>query len=154
VAVEDAYELAYREAVRTLEHQRSEIAELCSRASLLLATASISLSLLGHEPFGSAPVLAWLVVCCFVLLSLCVLAMMWPHTDGTFCTDPQGLLAGHLASGAPDRAVLRLDLIARIATHHRGNARRLAQTSSAFRIGACLLAIQMLLTLTAATVTV
>jgi hypothetical protein len=33
VAIEDAYELAYREAVRALEHQRAELAELRSRAS-------------------------------------------------------------------------------------------------------------------------
>jgi len=54
VAVEDAYELAYREAVRTLEHQRVELTELRSRAGMLLAAASISLSLLGGEPLRKA----------------------------------------------------------------------------------------------------
>ncbi len=50
-------------------------------------------------------------------------------------------------------AALALDLIAHIAFHHRANA-RLAQMSSTFHIGACLLAIQLLLTVFAATVTV
>jgi len=68
--------------------------------------------------------------------------------------DPQALLAAHLASAEPDATALSADLIARIATYDRINARRLEQMSSTFRIGACLLAIQMLLTLVAATVTV
>ncbi len=153
MALEDAYELAYREAVRTLEHQRAEVAALQSRAGLLLAAASIAVSF-GRESFGAARPLAWLAVMCFVLLSLCVLAVIWPHADQTFSTDPQALLAAHLASAEPDATALSADLIARIATYDRINARRLKQMSRTFRIGACLLAIQMLLTLVAATVTV
>ena len=153
MAVEDAYELAYREAVRALEHQRAEATALQSRAGMLLAAASIAVSF-GREPFGPARPLAWLAVLCFVLLSMCVLAVVWPSTDRAFDTDPQALLAAHLANGAPSVRTLSSDLIARIASRHRLNARRLAQMSRAFRIGACLLATQMLLTLAAATVTV
>ena len=99
MAVEDAYELAYREAVRALEHQRAAATELQSRAGMLLATASIAVSLLDRDSFGAMRPLGWLAVLCFVLLSLCVLAVVWPHADGTFSADPQALLAGHLASG-------------------------------------------------------
>lgn len=49
MAVEDVYELAYREAVGALEHQRTAATELRSRAGMLLATASIAVSLLGRE---------------------------------------------------------------------------------------------------------
>jgi hypothetical protein len=38
MVVEDAFELAYREAVRALEHQRAMLTELRSRAGILLAT--------------------------------------------------------------------------------------------------------------------
>ncbi|MFL5816278.1 MAG: hypothetical protein ACJ76L_01625 [Conexibacter sp.] len=89
-----------------------------------------------------------------MLLSLCVLAVVWPYADQTFSTDPQALLAAHLASEKPDATALSADLIARVSAYNRLNARRLEQMSSSFRIGACLLAIQMLLTLIAATVTV
>lgn len=154
MAVEDAYELAYREAVRALEHQRAELSELRSRASILLAAASISISLVGREGFAATHLLAWLTIFCFALLSLCVLAVVWPHADGTFITDPQRLLGARLRNGIPDAVALSSDLIAHIATHHRTNARRLEQMSSAFRIGACLLAIQMVLTLVVATVNV
>jgi len=153
VAIENAYELAYREAVRGLEQQRAAASELQSRAGMLLATASIAASF-GPESFGAVRPLAWLAVLCFVLLSLCVLAVIWPRGDRTFSTDPQTLLVSHLESGEPDATALSADLIARIASYHRVNARRLEQMSSSFRIGACLLAIQMLLTLITATVTV
>jgi hypothetical protein len=52
MAVEDAYELAYREAVRALEHQRAAATELQSRAGMLLATASIAVSLLDETPLA------------------------------------------------------------------------------------------------------
>lgn len=88
--------MAYREAVRALEHQRAEAAALQSRAGMLLAAASVAVSFgresFGRESFGAARPLAWLAVLCFVLLSLCVLAVIWPHGDRTFSADPQGCL--------------------------------------------------------------
>lgn len=153
MAIEGAYELAYREAVRALEHQRAEAAELQSRAGMLLATASIAVSLLGDEA-SAVPALAWLVVLCFALLSVCVLAVIWPHRERNFRVDPQALLAMHLANGAPDARTLSSDLIAYTGFHHRANGRRLAGMSVAFRIGACLLAIQLVLTLAAVTINV
>lgn len=154
MAVEDAYELAYREAVRALEHQRAEATALQSRAGMLLAAASIAVSLLGRDAVSAAKPLGWLAILCFALLTLCALGVAWPRTDRTFDLDPQALLANHLASGTPDAMALSLELIASIATHHRVNAQRLMQMSRAFRIGACLLAIQVLLTVIAATITV
>ncbi len=53
MAIEDAYELAYREAVRALEHQSTTLTELRGRASMLQAAASIALSLLSGEAFDS-----------------------------------------------------------------------------------------------------
>ncbi|HEU4701331.1 MAG TPA: hypothetical protein VFS37_02535 [Conexibacter sp.] len=154
MAIEDAYELAYREAVRALEHQRAEATGLQTRAGMLLAAASISVSLLGRDAFAAGRPLAWLVVVCFALLSMCVLAVLWPHADRTFDSDPQALLAAHLRSQAPTTTALHSDLIAHLARCHSANARRLTATSRAFRVAACLVAIQMVLTLIVATVNV
>jgi hypothetical protein len=49
---------------------------------------------------------------------------------------------------------LSLDLIAHIGFHCHANGRRLARMARTFRIGSCLLAIQLVLTVLAATVTV
>jgi hypothetical protein len=151
VAVEDAYELAYREAVRALEHQRAEAAELRSRASLLLAASSISISLLSGR---SASPLAWAATACFALLCLCVLAIVWPSADSNFNVDPQTLLRDHLSSITPSTVAMWTDLVAHLATHSRAGERRISRLSRTFRSGICLLAIQLVLTLTAATVTV
>src|SRR5207253_215525 len=123
------------------------------RAGMLLAAASISISLIGRETFGAVRPLAWLTVLCFAVLSLCVLAVVWPHDDRSFDSDPQALLAAHLMRSAPEAMALHSDLIAYLASCHRANARRLVAMAKAFRIGACLLAIQMLLTIVAATIT-
>lgn len=146
MAVEDAYELAYREAVRALDHQRAAATELRSRAGMLLATASITVSLLGHESLHGMPLLAWAAIVCFALLSICVLAVVWPQDDWSFGAEPQALLIAHLSTGTPSTKDLCADLIAHIATHRQANGRRLAQMSAAFRVGACLLAIQIVLT--------
>lgn len=119
---------------------------------MLLATASISISLLGRDAFAALHALAWLAVLCFALLSLCVLAIVWPHADRD--VDPQALLAAHLAGPQLDAAALSVELIGHIAVHHRANGRRLACMSRVFHIGACLVAIQLVLTVLAATVTV
>lgn len=121
---------------------------------MLLAAASIAISFLGRESFGVVHALAWLAVVCFALLSLCVLAILWPSADRNVDVDPQALLAAHLVTGTPDATAISSDLIAHIGVHHRANGRHLEQMSRAFRIGACLLAIQLVLTVLTATVTV
>lgn len=150
MAVEDAYELAYREAVRALEHQRAAAYELRSRAGMLLATASITLSLLGQDAFRGARPLAGLAVACFALLSGCVIAVVWPHPTWHMDVDPQAVLSARLATGEPLVAELTLELIALHGRHYRANGVLLARTARVFRIGACLLAIQIVLTVVAA----
>ena len=70
MAVEDAYELAYREAVRALEHQRAEATALRPRRHA--ARRGLDAVSFGRESFAAARPLGWLAVLCFVLLSLCV----------------------------------------------------------------------------------
>jgi len=97
-----------------LEHQFAVLTELRSRAGMLLAAASIAISFLGRESFGAANALAWLAVVCFALLSLCVLAILWPSADRNVDVDPQALLAAHLVTGTPEppRRTLREKLAA------------------------------------------
>jgi hypothetical protein len=151
MAIEDAYELAYREAVRALDHQLSTLTELRSRAGMLLAAASITLSLLGQETLHGTRPTAWAAIVCFALLSLCVLAIVWPHADWNFDTDPATLLDARLAVGRATVRDLSLELIAHMGWHRRANSRRLARVVRVFRVGASLLAIQIVLTIMAAT---
>ncbi len=154
MAVEDVYELAYREAVRALEHQLAAASELRSRAGMLLATASITLSLLGQDAFRGARPLAVLAVACFALLSGCVIAIVWPRVDWGSDVDASELLGTRLSLEPPELPDLTLDLIAALARQRRANSPQLIFIANAFRIGACLLAIQIVLTIAAASIIV
>ncbi len=152
MAVEDVYELAYREAMRALEHQRTAATELRSRAGMLLATASIAVSLLGRETAQGSQPLAWLAVMCFALLSVCVLAIVWPHADWDFDIDPQALLDARLSGDKPAKVDVTLELIGHMVRQRRANGPQLVRIVRVFRLGACLLAIQIVLTIAASIV--
>lgn len=100
MAVEEAYELAYREAVRALDHQ---------------------------FPY------------------------VWPHADSEFDVDPQALVGARLSGDGPDEVDLTLELIGHMARQQRANGRQLVRIVRVFRLGACLLAIQIVLTIAAGT---
>lgn len=151
MAVEEAYELVYREAVRALEHQFTLLTELRSRAGMLLAAASIAVSLLGRDASHEMRPLAGAAVACFALLGVCVLAIVWPHADSEFDVDPQALVGARLAGDGPDEVDLTLELIGHMARQQRVNGRQLVRIVRVFRLGACLLAIQMVLTIAAGT---
>jgi hypothetical protein len=150
MAVEDVYELAYREAVRALEHQRTTLSELRSRASMLLAAASIATSLLGQEAFRGMGSAGWAALSGFALLTTCVMVIVWPDKELTFETDLHALLADQLSSEQPTLSELSLGLITQMSLSRHVNAHRLARAIRIFRVGIALLAIQMVLTVTAA----
>lgn len=150
MAVDDTYELAYREAVRALDHQLAALTELRSRAGMLLAAASITVSLLGRETFHTHWPMTWAALVCFALLSLCVLAIVWPHSDLNFDLDPQTLLDARLLVGEPTLVDLTLERIGYMGRQWKVNSRRLGLVVRCFRLGAGLLAIQMLLTVVTA----
>lgn len=87
---------------------------------------------------------------CFALLSMCVLALAWPQSDWSIDLNPQALLDAHLSAGSPTLAAMTLELIAHMAQHQQANSRRLARAVRIFRVGACLLATQIVLTTLAA----
>jgi hypothetical protein len=149
VAIEDAYELAYREAVRALDHQLAALTELRGRAGVLLAAASITVSLLGRESFGGPSPCAWAAMACFVLLSVCVLVIVWPHEDWSVDVDPPALLLARLSARTATASDLNLELIGRMSRYRHLNDRRLTSVARGFRVGACLLATQIVLTVVA-----
>lgn len=45
---------------------------------MLLAAASIAVSLLGRRASAGVGALIWLALLCFALLAICVLVVVWP----------------------------------------------------------------------------
>ena len=113
----------------------------------MLGAASITVSLLDRRAF-SVP-FGWLAVGCFLLLSSCVLVIVWPRMEWGYDVDPDAVLATHLASADCSAATLSASLIAHMADSRRVNTRNLARIATVFRIGVCLLVIQMLSTVVA-----
>jgi hypothetical protein len=92
-----------------------------------------------------------MAVLCFALLSLSVLAIVWPHEDWSVHVNPQALISSHLSLRDRDLSPFSLELIAHMARYQQLNNRRLRHVARMFRIGACLLAMQIVLTIAAAT---
>ncbi len=79
-----------------------------------------------------------------------MVVIVWPYEDWSVDLDSHALLLAHLAKERPATADLHLELVARMTRYGHVNGRRLAQVARVFRLGACLLAIQMVLTIVAA----
>lgn len=71
-----------------------------------------------------------------------------------FDLDPQALLATRLAAGTFTLVDMTLELIAHMGRQWQANGHRLMRAVCFFRIGACLLAIQIVLTIVSASVIV
>lgn len=144
----DAYELAYREAVRALEQQRAAATELRGRASVLIATASVTVTLLGPRVFASAP-FGWLATVCFIVLSVFVLKVLWPRADWRSSGDPRALLVPHGGDGG----ALALRLIGHLGEDRAANAAQLARVMRSLRTATCLLVAYLFFAVVAAMTT-
>lgn len=148
---EPAYELIYGEAVRAVDRQQAAVSELRGRAALLIATASIAISLLGESPFGGVGAgFAWLAFAAFVTVCASALAVTWPRAAIADSTDI-GSLVRTLTGNGPEAAVpppagTYLTLIIGLAYRQRLNAELIASLSLTFRLGSTALASQLVAT--------
>jgi hypothetical protein len=139
------YELAYQEAKRALQDQESTVSETRSRAGQLIAAAAITTSFFGGQAITAHHVhtAAWFAIGCFIALSISVLVILWPRHDWEFTLSPAKLIATYIEP--PDDAPVDLATIHRDLALHMGNSiesnrRQLRWVFGAFRVGALLLA--------------
>ena len=116
-AAPEAYKLAYEEARRALDEQERALAELRSRAGVVLGAAAVTTSFFGSRALhaGSIYLVAsgklnaaggsdaldiwsWLAIASFAVLGAAVLWVMWPGKKGAWHThvDVAKLFAGYL----------------------------------------------------------
>jgi hypothetical protein len=139
------YELAYQEAKRALEEQESTVSETRSRAGQLIAAAAITTSFFGGQAITAHHVhtAAWFAIGCFIALSLSVLVILWPRHDWQFMVSPANLIATYIepVDDPPvDLATIHRDLALHMDTSIESNRRQLGWVFGAFRVGALLLA--------------
>jgi hypothetical protein len=129
-AAPGAYELAYEEARRALDEQERGLAELRSRAGVVLGAAAVTMSFFGSRLLNGASVYvvgsgharvattphrldawSWLAIASFALLGAAVLSVMWPGKKGTWHTHVDGdkLFAGYLEpENAQPKSILEI----------------------------------------------
>lgn len=143
------YALAYQEAKRALEEQEGTVSETRSRAGQLIAAAAITTSFFGGQAITAHHVhtAAWFAIGCFIALSISVLVILWPRHDWEFALSPAKLIATYIepAEDPPvNLATIHRDLALHMGNSIERNRRQLRWVFSAFRIGALLLAGEVL----------
>jgi hypothetical protein len=120
-----------------------------ARASALIAAAAITTSFFGAQALQGSQVstAAWIAIGCFVLVGLCVLAVLWPRHDWEFAFSPARFIAPYLEP-AEDQP-LELWSIHRDMALHPGasaekNRRQLRWLMIAFRAGAVLVVAEVI----------
>lgn len=142
------YEIAYREAVRAIEHQDAALDELRSRAGILLAAATIATSFLGGVALDNADPTcwSWVAVAFFVGVTFATGRVLWPVQDWRFVMHADKIVAAYIENdeGALSPSGMHRELALRYATNLEHNEPKLEKLRSWFRAGAGLLATEIL----------
>jgi hypothetical protein len=145
----DGYALAYSEARRGLEDQERLVAELRTRASVLIAAAAVATSFFGGraltgQVIGAA---AWVAIGCFVLIGFAVVLVLWPSRNWVFSIAPAELIGTYLepVEGRPlELHAIHRDLALHMGRNAAANRRQLAILTLAFRVGTLLLVLELM----------
>jgi hypothetical protein len=144
---EDAYRLAYDEAVRALSQQQSALDEFRTRAGILLSGAAIATSFLGGQALdaGSVSLWSWIAIGCFVGLGTAALMILWPHKGWEFGAYPHSVIGTYIEADKPLPLpqILR-DLALHMENSYDKNANRLGRVIFSFRAASLLLTAETL----------
>jgi hypothetical protein len=135
----DGSTLALEEARRALDAQERTVAELTTRASLLISTAAIVTSFLGGPALahGTLDPPAWIAIAAFVGLSVTVLKILWPRRDWEFA-----MHSGVLLASRPHSEFVR-ELTVYLSASIMRNEAELDRMMTTLNIGSVCLAIQI-----------
>lgn len=144
----DTYRLAYEEAKRALDEQERAVVELRSRAGQLIAAAAITTSFFGGQALRhNVHTMSWVAIGAFVVLSLAVLAILWPRQDWEFTLSPVHFIGTYVepAAGEPlDLPAIHRDLALHMGNSAAQNRRQFRVLTAAFRVGAVLLVVEVI----------
>jgi hypothetical protein len=144
----DGYVLALEEARRALDEQERAVAQLSTRAGLLISAAAIVTSFLGGPVVArnALDLAAWIAIGAFVGLAVATVAVLRPRRDVEVALHP-GLLIGNYVEvrpGEPRAAhLLRRELALHLGGSVTRNEEALELMMTTFNIGSVLLAIEI-----------
>lgn len=137
-------QIAYDNAIRALDKQEKVLEELRARTGVLLAAASLAVSLLGGRAFDDHGPVVLLVVAlaAFVLSFAMSLIVLWPRR---FVFDIDGpLVYERLYDVRHDTAEIHRTLAYQLQRFWNGNNALLAPVERAFRIAASSLVVEVI----------
>lgn len=142
----DGYVVALDEARRVLDQQERAVAQLSTRAGLLISAAAVVTSVLGGPALAHAKVdaAAWGAIGAFVALTGAVLAVLRPRQTWEFALHPAPLIEVLLDSASgPGPLDLRRELSLHMGASIDHNAREIGTLTKAFHIASVLLAVEI-----------
>jgi hypothetical protein len=152
------YEIAYEAATRALADQRERLNDLRSRAATLLSVAAIATSFLGAraldderfvgggEVVGDRSLQVWELagILSFIALAALTIAVLLPWGGWTFRLGARNLIRDY--ADGPDAATpdeMQRDLALHLDSHYERNESKMEKLFWASRIGALLLAVEV-----------
>ncbi|MGN6188382.1 MAG: hypothetical protein ACTHOE_05750 [Conexibacter sp.] len=144
----DGYALALDEARRALDEQERAVAQLSTRAGLLISAAAIVTSFLGGPVLArdALDVAGWIAIAAFVGLTIAALTILRPRRDFEFGLHPGVLIGSYLETATtetPSSYGLRRELALNMGESMTRNEAELARMMTTFNIGSVFLAIEI-----------
>lgn len=147
--VADGYAIALEEARRALDEQERAVAQLSTRAGLLISAAAVVTSLLGGPVLarGALDLASWVAIAAFVGTATAALSILRPRRDCEFALHPAALIGDYLETSSTEHLTLddlRRNLALNMGVSVTRNERELESLVTTFNIGSVLLAIEIL----------
>jgi hypothetical protein len=136
-----AYELAFRQAGHALDTQARAVADLTSRAGVLMAAAAVTTSIFGGQVLadGRRPSAAWVAIAAFVGVGLAVIHVLWPRREWEFDARAVNILTEYVEPADVSVALIQRDLTIHRATSFARNDEQLWRALRSLRVAMCLL---------------
>ncbi|MFL5816453.1 MAG: hypothetical protein ACJ76L_02520 [Conexibacter sp.] len=142
----DGYAIALEEARRALDEQERAVAQLSTRAGLLISAAAVVTSLLGGPVLtrDALDVAAWIAIAAFVGVAAAALSILSPRRDWEFAIHPALLIGDYVERTPSAPAPLQRELALSMGASVTRNRRTSDRMMTTFNIGSVLLAIEIL----------
>ncbi|HKG38617.1 MAG TPA: hypothetical protein VKB25_06475 [Conexibacter sp.] len=144
--IADGYAIALEEARRALDEQERAVAQLSTRAGLLISAAAVVTSLLGGPVLAHAAfdIASWVAIAAFVGVAATVLAILSPRREWEFAIHPALLIGDYVERTPSPPAPLRRELALTMGASITHNRRALDRMMTTFNTGSVFLAIEIL----------
>jgi cytochrome bd-type quinol oxidase subunit 2 len=116
----DGYAIALEEARRALDEQERAVAQLSTRAGLLISAAAVVTSLLGGPVLARDAIdaAAWIAIAAFVGVAVAGLAILSPRRQWEFALHPALLIGDYVERTLPEPAALKRELALNMGAQH------------------------------------